>query len=446
MRFPSLPAVVFLAALAPAQDTRNVTEPVAPPACTVLTANLSAVDGNKTLAEADEAKLDTARIQQAIDGCKPGQAVVLKAAGARNAFLSGALDLRAGIALVVDAGAILFGSRDPKAYEARPGSCGIVDANGRGCRALINGSNVAGAAVMGDGIIDGRGWAKLLRRDVSWWDLAERARAGGRQNCPRLVVLSRCDDFTLYRITLKNPGNFHVYYGNGNGFTAWDVIIDTPGKGARNTDGIDPSASTNVTIAHCYIHAGDDNVAIKGGGHASHMTIAHNHFYAGHGMSIGSETTGGVDAIRVTDLSIDGADNGLRIKSNSTRGGLVRDVVCIRDTKNPILMDSDYEHAGKNGTKQPTFTDITLRNVRIEGGGKITLQGFDSAHRLGMRLDNVTADTPGALKVAAQNADLTLGPGPLNLPISGQEVQITGAPGQGRPNACEGKFVPMPKR
>ena len=58
-------------------------------------------------------------------------------------------------------------------------------------------------------------------------------------------------------------------------------------------------------------------------------------------MSIGSETNGGASAIRVTDLSIDGADNGIRIKSNSSRGGLVHDIVyedvCIRDTKNPDL-------------------------------------------------------------------------------------------------------------
>jgi len=58
---------------------------------------------------------------------------------------------------------------------------------------------------MGDGVIDGRGWAKLIGKNVSWWDLAEQARAGGSQNCPRLMVLSRCDNFTLYRITLKIP-------------------------------------------------------------------------------------------------------------------------------------------------------------------------------------------------------------------------------------------------
>ena len=409
-----------------AQDTRNVTEPVIPPSCFVLSAKLSAVNG-KTLVDSDEDKLDTNRIQKAIDGCPKGFTVELKADGAHDAFLSGPLDLRAGVTLRVDAKTTLFGSRDARVYEVSPGSCGVVSQKGGGCRALINGSNVAGAAVMGDGTIDGRGWAKLIGKTVSWWDLAEQARAAGNQNCPRLMVLSRCDNFTLYRITLKNSGNFHVAYSGGNGFTVWGVVIDTPGKGARNTDGIDPGGSTNVTITHCYISTGDDNVAIKAGAHCSHMTIAHNHFYAGHGMSIGSETNGGADSIRVTDLSIDGADNGLRIKSNSSKGGLVQDVVyrdvCIRNTKNPILMDSDYEHFGKGGGRLPMFTGIELHDVWVEGGGTVTLQGFDEKHRLGMTFDNVHL---AGTTIVAEHADLKFGEG------------------QGTPNACKDKFVPMP--
>ena len=420
-------AFFVVAAAAHAQDTRTVTEPAIPPSCFVLSAKLAAV-GGKTLAEADEDKLDTNRIQKALDACPKGFTVELKADAAHDAFLSAALDLRAGVTLRVDAKTILFGSRDPRVYEVSPGSCGIVSQTKGGCRALINGSNVAGAAVMGDGIIDGRGWAKLIGKNVSWWDLAEQARAGGNQNCPRLLVLARCDNFTLYRITLKNSGNFHVAYSGGNGFTVWGVIIDTPGKGARNTDGIDPGGSTNVTITHCYISTGDDNVAIKAGAHCSHMTIAHNHFYAGHGMSIGSETYGGADSIRVTDLSIDGADNGLRIKSNSSKGGLVQDVVysdvCIRNTRNPILMDSDYEHFGKGGGRLPMFTGIELHDVWVEGGGTVTLQGFDEKHRLGMTFDNVHfAETT----IVAEHADLKFGEGSV-----------------GTPDACKDKFVPMP--
>src|SRR5437879_2135081 len=125
-------ALLCLSTAGRAQDTRQVVEPAFPASCAVLTSRLTAVDGNKTIAAADEGKLDTARIQKALDGCAKGQAVELKSDGARNAFLSGPLDLRPGVTLRIGAGAILFGSRDPKLYEARPGSCGTVDQSGRG--------------------------------------------------------------------------------------------------------------------------------------------------------------------------------------------------------------------------------------------------------------------------------------------------------------------------
>jgi len=64
--------LILLLSRAQAQDTRQVTEPVIPTArCAVLPANLTAVDSDKTLAEADEGKLDTTRIQRAIDRLEP---------------------------------------------------------------------------------------------------------------------------------------------------------------------------------------------------------------------------------------------------------------------------------------------------------------------------------------------------------------------------------------
>ncbi len=178
------------------------------------------------------------------------------------------------------------------------------------------------------------------------------------------------------------------------------------------------------------------------------MTISHNHFYSGHGMSIGSETDGGASAIRVSDLSVDGADNGIRIKSNSSRGGLVQDIVyedvCIRDTKNPILMDSNYSYSGPARDKFPQFTGIILRNVRIFGPGKITLDGFDPAHRLGIAFDNVVLSDANQMKIAGSHALVTLGPGPVNFRPAGDDLSISGEPGTGAPNACEDKFVPLP--
>jgi polygalacturonase len=438
-----------LASVLAAQDTRNVTEPVIPPACVTLDAQLTA--SGHTLAEADEAKLDTERIQKALDHCAKGQGVLLKTQGTANAFVSGPLELRTGVTLVVDKGTTLFASRNAELFATSPGSCGLVNNAGRGCNPLISVHHATSAGIMGDGVIDGRGGEKILGKKVSWWDLAEQARDGGHQQVPRLVIADGADDFTLYRITLKNSPNFHVTYNHGNGFTVWGLKIDTPQRLARNTDGVDPGNGTqNVTITHSFIRTGDDNVAIKGGpGGATHMTISHNHFYWGHGMSIGSETDGGVSTIRVTDLSLDGPDNGIRIKSNGSRGGLTQDViyddVCVRNSPNPITLDTGYTAAGTvKGNSPPTMRDVTLHNVRIEGGGKISFNGYAKEYRVGAILDNVLLLDPSAYKYSINHADLTVGPGPVNLLLSGEDSTVQGKPGKGSPASCKDKFVPFP--
>ena len=445
--------ILLLAAALPllAQDRRQVTEPVIPPACATLKARIARAGASIT--PEDESKQDTARIQQALDACPAGRAVVLQANSSRtDAFVSGPLDLRQGVVLVVARGAYLFASRNPRDYDRTPGACGTITETGRGCRALINAEGVADSGVMGDGVIDGRGGETMLGQSLTWWNLADRARAGGTQNNPRLIVAERSDNFTLYRIRLLNSPNFHVGYSGGDGFTAWGVKIWCPER-ARNTDGIDPGNSTNVTITRCFIHTGDDQVAIKApvGRPTTHMSIVHNHFYSGHGMSIGSNTDGGASAIRVSDLSIDGSDNGLRIKSNITRGGLVRDVVfedvCIRETANPVYMDSTYSaHTSQADNRPPVFRDIVLRNVRVSGAGKVTLEGLDAAHRLGIRFDNVVFDNPAAITISASQADVEAGPGPFNLKVTGEGVKLSGAPGKAAPNTCAGKFVPFPLR
>ena len=445
--------MLFLLSLtALAQDSRKVSEPSIPPPCTVLQANIGRAGGS--IAPDDETKLDTLRIQAAIDRCAPGHAVVLRRSATRqDAFLTGPLDLRKGVVLVVERGAYLYASRNPRDYDRTPGVCGTIAPGGGGCRALINGDNVADSGVMGDGVIDGRGGETILGRQLTWWNLADEARKGGNQNNPRLIALRHCDNFVLYRITLMNSPMFHVSYSNGNGFTAWGVKIWSPQR-ARNTDGINPGNSTNVTIANCYIHTGDDHVAIKAGTGepATHLSVVHNHFYAGHGMAIGSETNGGASAILVSDLSIDGADNGLHIKSAVARGGLVHDVtyedVCIRGTSVPVSMETSYTAYPATATRNekliPQFRNITLRNVSVEGPGRILLEGLDQGHRLGMVFDNVLFDDPAKIRTSVRNAELKVGPGPFNLKIAGDDVTVEGVPGKAAPNACAGKFVPFP--
>jgi len=437
------------------QDTRTVSEPRIPPTCVALPARLSAPKG--LLSDAAEQSPDTKRIQDAIDGCAPGKAVVLRSEGRKDVFLSGPLHLKAGVTLVVAARTALFASRNPRDYDLTPGSCGVVAEKKTNCAPFISVLKAPGAGIMGDGAIDGRGGSPLLGAPgrVTWWDLAKDAKVRDlHQSCPALIVARESDNFTVYGITLRNAAKVHVVADKLDGFTAWGVKIKTP-KNARNTDGINPQSSTNVTIAHCSIDTGDDNVAVKAGanGPVSHVTIAHNHFYAGHGMSIGSETSGGVSAVSVVDLTLDGTDHGLRIKSDPSRGGLVEHVsyenVCMRNVGNPILLDTRY--TAFTGNKIPVYRDIVLKDVNSLTPGGLALLGLDEKNRLKVTFDNVTVAGP-IDDLRAAHAEVRIGPRSGNFVPVGPDIAVAnvgvgaGVDGGARadvPLDCSKRFVPF---
>jgi polygalacturonase len=431
-----------------AQDTRKVTEPKVPGSCVILKALLTAKDGE--LPQDAEAALDTSRLQEAIDRCPAGKAVELSANGAKNSFLSGPFKIKGGVTLLVDGGVTLFASRNARDYDVTPQACGKDDDSGRGCRPFIS-IDAPDTAIMGDGIIDGRGGAKVLGQTESWWELARRAqKENSRQNVPRLIIATKADNLVFYRITLRNSPNFHASVNKTNGFTAWGVKIDTPAT-ARNTDGIDPSGSTNITITNSYIRGGDDNVAIKAGGAGAttNVTISHNHFYSGHGMSIGSETFAGVNNVLVTDLTMDGTTSGIRIKSDSKRGGLVRDVtyenVCLRDIKFPIAIDPYYEHNREPGPRVPTYRGIVLRGVHSITPGKISMIATDADHSSMIQLDGVEIDGVSNSDISAEYGLIVMGPGKTNIAPEGKGV--TTKVSEGTATAvpdCKDRFVPFP--
>jgi polygalacturonase len=431
-----------------AQDTRNVVEPYIPAACITLEARIAAPGG--VIAAQDEQALDTARIQNAMDHCAAGHSVVLAAQGAKNIFITGPLSMHSGVTLVVNAHTALVASRDPRIFDLTPGSCGVLSERGHGCMPIITADGAHDSGIMGEGSIDGRGGAKILGQEITWWDLAHKAKITDKnQSVPWMMVLRHADNFTLYKITLRNSPGFHVGVNETDGFTAWGVKIMTP-KTARNTDGIDPGSSRNVTIAYCSIHTGDDDVAVKSSkaGPAQNISILHNHFYTGHGMSIGSGTSGGVDHMLVDDLTIDGADNGIRIKSDRSRGGLVHDLlyrnVCIRDTKNPLVFTPLYTTF--SGNRLPVYRDIALQDVHVMTAGSYTFLGLDAEHKLGLKLDNVFADGQQSSRFLNKDAEITIGSRRGNLEPAGENVAITQTPGSaaGTPLACDARFIPFP--
>lgn len=229
-------------------------EPFFPPLCTTVDAQLKA--GGNTLAPEDEQKLDTARIQRAIDRCGKGRAVRLRVTEDKNAFLTGPLVLKPEVALILDRGVTLYASRDAALYARAPGSCGVVKDAVAGCKPLISVEKADDTGVMGDGTIDGRGGEKILGAQVSWWELAEQAGQEKHAQAPRLIGADNSDNLTLYRVTLKNPPAEAVFFDRGDGLIVWGVHADAPkGSGSRKAI-VTGNGAKNVTIAQSDVAEG----------------------------------------------------------------------------------------------------------------------------------------------------------------------------------------------
>nr|ANJ43584.1 glycoside hydrolase family 28 [Extatosoma tiaratum] len=377
MRHSGFSAALLILAilhLAAARDLRQVSEPKIPASCV----SLKGSGGD-----------ETSVLQKALSSCAKGRVVHL----ASGTFVSGPLTIPSGVGLWIDSGAVLKGSSNPKEYDNGKNTCGTLSSSSSGCKPLIHITGATGSGIYGKGTIDGQGGVSMTGKGISWWELAHEAQVKNtNQNCPRLIEIDNCRDITLYQITLKNSPNFHVVTSQTYGFTAWGVTINTPAN-ARNTDGIDPAGSQNVTIAHCSISTGDDNVAIKAGNaQTSHVSITDNHFGSGHGMSIGSETNSGVSDVTVSTLTLVGTTNGLRIKSDRSRGGLVTGVtytnVCMKNVANPIVLDTAYSKTA-SGNKIPEFRGITFNNVKAVTAGKYVFDGFSDAKPVQATLNNV---------------------------------------------------------
>jgi polygalacturonase len=420
----------------PVLQAAGVTEPALPAdsaVCQTLQATQVVPDGGVP----NENALDTAMIQSALSACN-GRAVRLVVSGSNNAFVTEALTIDS-TTLWVDVGVTLFMSQSLS-------SAGIT----------VKGTS---PAIVGDGVIDGQGG----ERTTGAWPGPPLIEATGSH-------------FTLYKVQVHNSPGFHVKI-TGVGFVIWGTTLLTPSRAtntkgaplnpqlAHNTDGIDPGAgaagadTTHGFIVCNTISVGDDHIAIKGqNGHVHDLTIAHNHFGAGHGMSIGSETgPGGIDGVNVYDLTVDGTvfksasavnANGIRIKSYQGAGGLVTNVtyqdICVRDVANPILLEPNYTSGTVTGGGTPQFTGIDIQDFHDVNDSSsrftpvVTLDGYDASHMSQVTLDNVVVD--GTPTVIAKNTAVTIGPG-------GASFTVPGAAGDGgtpTPVDCSGRWIPFP--
>jgi polygalacturonase len=324
-------------------------------------------------AKGDGATLDTAAIQKALDQCgTAGGGTVKIPAGT---YLCQPLTLRTKTTLLLEEGATLRASTNHADFMKVPGDW-LKAKSGGDFIPLITGKDLTDVTFAGKGTIDGNG--------AVWWEEAEKARqkvSGYTLPRPNLVTLNRCKNVRMTGIRLINSPKFHFVPSECEDVVIDGVTILAP-AGAANTDAIDPSNCRNVIITRCLIDVGDDNIAIKSGKKVEgrefgceNITITDCDFLHGHGMSIGSETVGGVRNVVVRNCRFNGTENGIRIKSRRERGGVVDGLICENITMTnvyPALSIACYYQNSsqalfpKDDKAQPvTETTPLFRNIRI---------------------------------------------------------------------------------
>lgn len=174
----------------------------------------------------------------------------------------------------------------------------------------------------------------------------------------------------------------------------------------------DPDSSWNVYIAGNVFSTGDDCIAIKAGRDWSgrmvnistqNVLAEDNVFAQGHGVSIGSETSGWVRDILIRNSELNGTNLAVRIKSMRGRGGGVEGVVYdgLRGSvKAAIQLTLNYHQtAPTNSTATPVLRNVTIRNLGLTATeGNLECDGLSDSKISGITFENVVVHGEGAKK------------------------------------------------
>ena len=119
-----------------------------------------------------------------------------------------------------------------------------------------------------------------------------------------------------------------------------------------------------------------------------------NIFKQGHGVSIGSETSGWVRNVVIRNSECHGTNTGVRIKSCRGRGGGVENVLYDGMTGSvgeAIQLTLDYcKSAPTNVTATPLIRNVTLRNINLTATSQyLTCEGLSDSPIQDITLENV---------------------------------------------------------
>ncbi len=306
-------------------------------------------------AQGDGIHDDTKAIRAALDFLPEGGRLYFP----KGTYLTFPQAIRSHMTIEFAEGAVLLGSPERARYQIVPGEVHDVEGGadlifgafeGEICdmyQALLSAAYAEDITIIGPGTVDGNAGAGDF-----WTHFKEFKTAR-----PRLFFFSHCKDIRIHGIHACNSASwqFHPFFSDHVSF--YDVFISAP-KDSPNTDAIDPESCNFVNIIGCRFSVGDDCIAIKSGKiglgmrfkkPADHHVIRNCLMDFGHGaVTLGSESSAGIQNLTVEQCYFRGTDRGLRIKTRRGRGelcnisGVAFDNIRMEGVKTPVVINMWY--------------------------------------------------------------------------------------------------------
>ena len=317
---------------------------------------LCTLDVREFGAKGDGTTDDTAMLQAAILSCPEGGRVLVPAGN----YVSGPLFLKSRMTLEIAAGATILLETDRTRFPILPESVpaenpdgellmGLWEGNSeQGFASALTAMDVTDTAVIGEGVIDGRGG------DSDWWINPKVTRIARRGH---LLYTQRSKNLLVQGLTFVNSPSWNLHPAFSEDLDFIDLKIRAPWD-SPNTDGFDPECCRRVRLLGTEISVGDDCIALKSGKirlgkkyrrPCEEVEIAWCAMLDGHGgVTLGSEMAGGIRKVRVHHCYMKGNDRGLRIKTRRGRGkdGVIDDIlfekVWMDGVKMPLIVNSMY--------------------------------------------------------------------------------------------------------
>jgi polygalacturonase len=330
-------------------------------------------------------------------------------------YLTGALHLKSNITIYLDSGALLKFSDNFEYYlpYVTMRYEGIVMQT---FSPLFYAKEAQNITIKGRGVIDGQGkawWNEVYRIETAKQPipLTKYQQMWEEQNKglvyspyyqrtidkkffrPSFFQAYNCSNILIEGVTFQNSPFWTINPEFCDNVTITGVTISNPHS--PNTDGINPSSCKNVHISNCHISVGDDCITIKSGRDedgrkyarpTENVTITNCTMLSGHGgVVIGSEMSGGIKKITISNCVFDGTDRGIRIKSARGRGGVVEDIRVDNIVMNTIkeeavILDLFYDKSNTVepvSERTPIFRNIHISNVTASNVKKAgTIRGI----------------------------------------------------------------------